>query len=405
MALVIDTDPGVDDMLAILLLLSQPRAIHDLKAITLTFGNCSLRSALANVLSLFAVIDRENRWRASMGWSPVSDQYPSIHIGAKGPIDGGTSVNAEEVHGNDGLGGIHSTNPEFDAPPEWFSYFEGVSKPRAEQLPFQVGKSSSSEALVDILNSEPPNTVTIIAVGPLTNLAEAANIDPTALSRVKQILVMGAALRRPGNATPLAEFNVYADPIAAARVYGLTSPRPSEVMPIGTPEKLLKPLASAPSLVLFPLDLTERHVLHLSDLNSTIGRQVSMHPGSELARWIFTWMRASFVNYGLLFGKGPDNASCELHDPLTAAYAIAADKPGWRVEHDLDVRVETRGEWCTGQTVIDRRGYPRQENPPFDVQGWLSTESGCRISVAEESPFEHDFAMFLLQQILPLTIS
>lgn len=401
MTLVIDTDPGVDDTLALLLLLSQPKKIHELRAITLTYGNCSLRSALANVLSLFAVIERENNWRAKIGWPPATDQHPSIYIGARGPIGGGNAVDAEEVHGQDGLAGIHSTNPEFDAPSEWFSLFEN-SVPPNEKLPFKVGNTSAAHALVDILNSEPAKTVTIMAVGPLTNLAEVATIDPGALSRAKNILVMGAALRHSGNITPLAEFNVYADPTAASLVYGLTSPYPSDVMPSGTPEALLKPQATPPLLILFPLDLTERHMLHRSDVNSIIGRQLEKYPDSVLARWVFTWITASFANYGAISGKGPDQASCQLHDPLTAAYAVASDRPGWRIVHDLDIRVETNGRWSLGQTIIDRRGIPKSRNPYYDVQGWLNSDRGCHISVAEESPFEHDFASYLLKSILSI---
>jgi len=402
--LIFDTDPGVDDTLALLLLLSEPRVRHELKLVTLTFGNCPLRQTLRNVLSLFAVLSREQQDRAREGLQPFTDQRPAVHIGERGPLTAAQHTaaegdNAEDVHGSDGLAGVHARHPEFDAPPEWFELFEhgkeGAAAAGADaDLPFVPGKTPSYQAILDVLASEPPNTVTIVAVGPLTNLALAAEHDLTTFKRVKQVLSMGAAVRAPGNITPFAEFNVLADPLAAAQVYALTSPHPATTMPAALP--LPADGANPLNLVLFPLDITMQHQLHLADVQRALTDHGTRRK-SVLAQWVGAWLVPAFSNYGRITGHGPENAVVSLHDPLTAMYALEPAL-GWTVER-LDVRVETEGQWTRGMTVIDRRALPR--GPRANDRGlWLTPGEGNDVGIVVDSPIKRDFCAMLLARVL-----
>lgn len=409
MTVILDTDPGVDDMLALLLLLASDSV--DFKMITLTFGNCSLLSTLKNVLSLMKVVKDENQWRLAQGLAPFTSQKPAIYLGSNEALTPASSkrdsetfedyhessVDATDVHGSDGLGGVHGNHPEFDAPKQWFEYFGKNAKPEPEDnsLPFVPGgKKPAWRAIIELLKSEPANTVSIVAVGPLTNIAKAARYDPVAFSRVKQVLSMGASLRRPGNITPLAEFNVYADPLAAAKVYSLTSNHPQNMLPEGEPVvKLEDPL----KLVIFPLDITTKHFMYKKDAESVFKKYEAKYSESVLLRWVSIWLIASFVNYGRLIGKGPEHGVLNLHDPLTAAYTLNYGE--WETQLE-DVRVETAGQWAKGATVVDDRGRAKSANNPHDLQKWITIGEGNQVSVAVKSPVQESFQKILLHKIL-----
>lgn len=419
MVLILDTDPGIDDMLAMLLLLTADPLEHELRMITLTYGNCSLADTLRNVLSLFAVVQRENTWRRENGLNRFTRQRPQIHLGSSTalPADGAppfeqretledaleeNPVDATDVHGNDGLAGIHTSNPEYDAPEEWFKLFYSDSEPTDDpNLPFKAGGNIPAwVAILNTLREEPPHTVTIAAIGPLTNVAKAAEADPATFARVKQVLSMGGALRCPGNVTPTSEFNVLADPLAAARVYALTSHNPRVTMPANSPASLLT-LPTPLKLVIFPLDITEQHHARLVDVHTVLGEFVSDHPDCVLAKWVQIWFSASFANYGKLVGLGPDNALCQLHDPVTAAYAIGMFPKRWTVKTE-DVRVEHSGQWCLGKTVVDDRGRARSVHNPHDIQKWLTVGEGNNVDVVMDTPFVETFSHLLLNRIIKL---
>jgi len=176
--LVIDTDPGVDDAHAIMMALAHPNT--RVEAITTVAGNVALARTTANACTILE----------SMGSDvPV---YP----GCDRPLVGPT-YDAAWIHGTDGLG-------ESSFPPP-------VRQPAPEH---------AVRALIRLAN-EAPGALTLVAIAPLTNIALATRLDPELPLKYRQLVVMGGAIRAMGNtASPVAEFNVYWDPEAAAIVFG-----------------------------------------------------------------------------------------------------------------------------------------------------------------------------------------
>jgi inosine-uridine nucleoside N-ribohydrolase len=380
----------VDDILGILLALSSDNI--ELELISLCCGNCDTTNSLRNILSLFHVLRLENEYRTqqpgSRGQAPYSHQKPRIAVGLEQALDG-AQHDAAELHGSDGLGGVHTLASEFSASQEWIRMFKAESHGQehgiGEDLGFIPSKRPSYLEILDILKKNPPNTVTICAIGPLMNLAKAAEIDPVTFSRVRNIVSMGGALSEPGNVTPLAEFNVFADPVAAARIYALTSASPQLTLPENSPESLMKfaALTQRPiPLVIFPLDITHRHVLEETVFLKTIEPKAK----SPLARWVSIWMNTTFQAMQIV-NRPEQGTILYLHDPLAVWYAITQDEPGWIFEQKLDIRVETKGEWTRGCLVVDRRGRSRESDPKTNDRGhWLQEAAGNRVDVCVDSP-------------------
>lgn len=176
--IVIDCDPGIDDAQAIMMAHCHPEI--KIEAITTVSGNVGVEHTAANALKILDILDAE----------PV----PVYAGAASGLVTEGQ--NASYVHGEDGLGGV-------DIP---------ESKRKLEEKPAAL-------ALID-LAKENPGELELIAIGPLTNLALALRLDPELPSRYKKLVIMGGAHFAQGN-TPnySAEFNLYADPDAAAVVF------------------------------------------------------------------------------------------------------------------------------------------------------------------------------------------
>ena len=173
---IIDTDPGVDDALAILLALRSPEL--QVEAITPVAGNVPLEFTLPNALKLVEIAGRTD--------VPVAG-------GARHPLVR-KLVTGEHVHGNNGLAGVEFPEPKI--------------KPVAESAPEMIRKIVKAN----------PGEITIVAVGPLTNVALALRADPDLAAKIKAIVIMGGSLSG-GNVTPAAEFNLYVDPEAARIVF------------------------------------------------------------------------------------------------------------------------------------------------------------------------------------------
>jgi len=174
--LLIDTDPGVDDALALLMAFNDPR--HEVVGLTIAAGNVGLKHTVANALKLCEV--------AGIG-APV-------FAGCPGPLLH-PAPDAGYVHGEDGFGDV-GYEPAHRA----------------------AEREHAAQAILR-LSHEHAGKLLLVALGPLTNLALALKLDPTLPGRIARIVVMGGAVTGHGNITPAAEFNVYFDPEAAHLVF------------------------------------------------------------------------------------------------------------------------------------------------------------------------------------------
>ncbi|MBS3918566.1 MAG: nucleoside hydrolase [Deltaproteobacteria bacterium] len=178
----IDCDVGVDDALALILAFHSPEL--EVKAITGVNGNVPLDTVFINIQKMLSLIQPACK--------------PLIARGADQPLKG-EAIHAHSVHGQDGLGGAKIQCK--DGETWWLSY------PR-----------HASELILKMAHQY-PNEITLIAVGPLTNLALALKQDPAGMKKLKELAIMGGSVRTRGNVTPYAEFNIFSDPLAAQIVF------------------------------------------------------------------------------------------------------------------------------------------------------------------------------------------
>jgi purine nucleosidase len=176
--LILDTDGGVDDAQALLMLIANGRAPF---AVTTVFGNVDLETATRNVLTILAVAGAE----------------AEVHHGAEEPMAQAV-IDAKHVHGDDGLGG--APRPDEIAPP--------TSDDAVGFLVSTFNEAAARGERIDFL-----------MIGPLTNLALALRRDPTITRGIGQLTIMGGTVYGRGNVTPAAEFNIFADPEAAGIVF------------------------------------------------------------------------------------------------------------------------------------------------------------------------------------------
>ena len=243
MRLLIDTDPGIDDALALLLALASPAA--SVEAITAVAGNVPVDRAVQNVVRILDVARPTPMPRAARGAAAP----------LKRPL-----VTAGHVHGDDGLGNLDR-------------FVEPDGRPRYPAIPNTLEMSDGADLILETADRFGKELV-VVALGPLTNLATALERDPRRLGRAGRIVVMGGAVATPGNVTPAAEFNFYVDPEAAARV-----------LDAGLPVELV------------PLDVTRQVVLRQSELAARLSRP------SRIARFVADFTRHGFV-FGAEGGDG-----------------------------------------------------------------------------------------------------
>ncbi|KAG5930186.1 hypothetical protein E4U42_002740 [Claviceps africana] len=427
--IIIDTDPGVDDVMAMLLALSASPEEVDVVMLSVTYGNVPLQSCLRNVVAMFHVLEKELEWRKSTGrlegYEAMKKSKPVVAVGPEHALED-ESLMADYFHGLDGLHNVHEAHPHLSPADTWKTLFhneDGASTDASPSSPFfRPSKVPAHKEMLRILKENPTDTVSICAVGPLTNVALAAAEDPEAFLRVKELVVMGGAVNVEGNVTPVAEFNCYADAVAAARVYALTSYTPSSTMPplpqnMSTlpayPAKLSRQL----KLTLAPLDITTPHLITRTFFSEQI--RPYLDAGSPLATWTSHFINGAFNQIDKMLGDGSE-AGLSLHDPLPVWYMLTHDDARWKFPPKLeDIRVETSGQWTRGMHVVDNRLRakpaelaalaaidPREDvnviandSVHGDTMGWMSVLKGNRVNRIVESPGEDIFKEVWMKRV------
>lgn len=305
---IIDTDPGVDDAMAILLALRSPEL--KVEAITPVSGNVPLSMTLPNALRLVEIAGRTD--------IPVA-------AGASVPLMRNL-VTAKYAHGNNGLGGVEFPEPKV--------------KPV---------KETATEIICRIVRAN-PGEITIVAVGPLTNMATVLRSDPEIAKLIRAIVIMGGSITN-GNVTPAAEFNLYVDPEAARIVFDAGVP-----------------------LTMVGLNVTEQVLLNVDHVAQL---EAAKNPVAQAAGKI---MRATI---GRIKPTG-DRTVVAMHDPLTVAHLI---DPAILTLKDYYVGIETSGEWSAGQTVAYAHG-PVRKSPPMATAGGADASERAE-GVGEFKPNTH----------------
>jgi len=280
--IILDTDPGIDDACAILLALASPEI--SLEGLSVVHGNCSLEQATKNALSVLEL--------AHASHIPVTRgcELPLVQ----------SSLLAPETHGDTGLG--YAKLPESRA------------RPMVQHaIDFLIERILSS-----------PGEITLVAIGPLTNVALAIRQEPRIISAIRELIIMGGAIRYEGNTTALGEFNTYVDPHAAHIVYHAGMPT-----------------------TLVPLDVTYQCILTLDDIRKM--RRVD----SPITRFVEDATRF----YMEFHDEYQSIQGCVVNDPLALALTFAPELCTYR---EMPVDVDISGGISMGKTIGDFYNYTKK---------------------------------------------
>jgi purine nucleosidase len=277
-----DTDPGIDDACAILLALASPEL--SLEGLSVVHGNCSLEQGTTNALSVLEL--------ANAGHIPVAKgcELPLVQ----------PSLLAPETHGDTGLG------------------YAKLPMPRAAPI-LQHGVDFLIETIL-----ASPGEITLLAIAPLTNVALAIRKEPRILKALKELIIMGGAIRHEGNTTALGEFNTYVDPHAAQIVYQA-----------GIPTTLV------------PLDVTYQCILTPGDVSRL------QKTDSPITRFVAEATRF----YMEFHDEYQQIEGCVINDPLALALTFA---PELCTYQELPVEVDLSGGISMGKTVADFYNYGKK---------------------------------------------
>src|SRR3984957_9066990 len=275
--IILDTDPGTDDAMALMLALNSPEL--DVRAITVVPGNVTARQGLENALRMVSLANRCD--------IPVAG-------GAEHPLFQ-KLITAEFWHGKNGLANI--------------------------ELPASKCKADTRfgpDLIIDLVHAS-PHEITLVPVGPLTNIALAIEKDPSIVPLVKEVILMGGSIKG-GNVNAAAEANIYNDPEAAQIVFQAGWP-----------------------LTMVGLDVGDKTLFgraQLDELSKTHG------PLNDFAVQVFTFLLGLEAKYG-------SGGGTPMYDPLAIGEAV---DPSILTKTAMHVDVETRGDYTRGETVANRRG-------------------------------------------------
>jgi len=273
--IIIDTDPGQDDAMA--LMLACKSAELDVLAVTTVCGNSTLENTTRNARFILNFIGKKD--------------IP-VYSGAEKPLQ--RELIQAVVHGKSGLEGIDPTNEA-------------------------VLTGDAVERILHLVKSH-PNEVTLVTLGPFTNIALAIQKDPEVMMLVKEIVSMGGAINVAGNKNRVAEFNIFVDPEAANIVMRF---------PV---KKTLVPLDACNHVLMQPQDIDR---IKNSRLRNLLGKMMT--------------------SYIAKLEKDTGDKGALMYDPLTIFYLLQPASC-WTVEKN--VQVETKGEITRGMTVVDKRNVP-----------------------------------------------
>ena len=313
--ILIDTDPGVDDALAIFLAMLSPE-LH-IEAITTVCGNVPVTQGTENLLRILGVLDLE--------------EFPHIAEGEAQPLVK-PLVTAVHVHGDDGLGNV-SELQNADGSPLYPPAHTNVS-------------STSGVDLILEMVTRYPDELTLVALGPLTNIAKAIREDAAKMQRLQKIVVMGGAFEEYGNVTTTAEFNIFVDPHAAHEVFHFDVP-----------------------IHIVPLDATHQIILTGERLHAETDKRPDR---------ISQFLRDATQSCMEFYRQHVGFWGFHIHDALPIGMLTC---PDYFESVPAHVQVETEGTLTSGMTVAYLRHERRHPNPNAQV---------C-IKVAAEAFLDHFF--------------
>jgi inosine-uridine nucleoside N-ribohydrolase len=315
-SVIIDTDPGVDDAMAILLALNSPEL--KVEALTVVAGNVDSRQGLENALKIVSLANRCDIPVARGAYHPLNQKL----------------ITAQYWHGKNGLADV--------------------------ELPASTCKADSQfgpDLIIDTVHKY-PHEVTLIPVGPLTNIALAVSKDPSIIGLVKDVVIMGGSISG-GNVDGAAEANIYNDPEAASIVFN-----------------------AGWMVTMIGSDVGERTIItrkHLAALQSQHG------PESDFV--------TKLADFYLTRSEKSGYQGAAMYDPLAVATVI---DPTLVTLKDMHVDVETKGEFTRGETVANRMGYDEDNvlhGDHYEIDGLTPLKPNARVCLASDA--ERFLSMFI----------
>ena len=275
--IIIDCDPGQDDAVALFLAMASPEDF-DFLAITAVAGNVPLALTQRNARQMCDIADRRDL---------------PVFAGCDRPMVRDL-LTAEKVHGNTGIDGVEIIDPE---------------------TPLQ--EMHAVDFIVETLRDANEDSVTLVPTGPLTNIGTAIDRAPEIVPKIRELVIMGGAMREGGNYSPSAEFNILVDPHAADIVFSCG--RPIVSMGLDVTHQVLS---------------TRERVARIAALNNPVAEAT--------AGMLGFFERHDSKKYGV--------EGAPLHDPCTIAWLL---EPRLFKGKDCNLSVETRSELTVGHTAVD----------------------------------------------------